>query len=77
MKKKFQTYLKKIDNKYLIVSPSDLGFHNILKYKKKLYFYDFEYAGLDDPIKLICDFFWHPGNNMSKKLKDRFLYKVN
>ena len=44
--------------------------------KNKLYFLDFEYFGWDDPIKLICDFFWHPGNNMSKKLKDRFLNKV-
>ena len=41
-----------------------------------LYFLDFEYFGWDDPIKLICDFFWHPGNNVSKKLKNRFLNKT-
>ena len=28
-----------------IISPSDVGFHNILKYKNDLYFFDFEYAG--------------------------------
>jgi len=43
------------------VSPSDFGFHNILfsqtMPEPKLYFLDFEYAGTDDPAKLICDFF--------------------
>ena len=73
MKKKFQTYLKRIDNKNLIVSPSDLGFHNILKYKKKLYFYDFEYAGLDDPIKLICDFICQPDQKLSTLQKNKFI----
>ena len=59
-----------------ILSPSDFGLHNTISQKNKLYFLDFEYFGWDDPIKLICDFFWHPGNNMSKKLKKRFLNKV-
>ncbi len=65
-----------ISNSNRILSPSDFGLHNTLSEKNKLYFLDFEYFGWDDPIKLICDFFWHPGNNMSKKLKDRFLNKV-
>ena len=59
-----------------ILSPSDFGLHNTISKKNKLYFFDFEYFGWDDPIKLICDFLWHPGNNMSKKLKKRFLNKV-
>ena len=59
-----------------ILSPSDFGLHNTISQKNKLYFLDFEYFGWDDPIKLICDFLWHPGNNMSKKLKKRFLNKV-
>jgi len=41
-----------------ILSPSDFGFHNALvDADGKLRFYDFEYAGWDDPAKTICDFF--------------------
>ena len=41
------------------LSPSDFGFHNALKDDEgRLRFFDFEYAGWDDPAKLICDFFW-------------------
>jgi len=43
------------------VSPSDFGFHNILVDKAgSLIFLDFEYAGQDDPAKLVCDFFAQP-----------------
>ena len=45
----------------LILSPSDFGFHNaIIKNKSEIFFIDFEYAGWDDPIKMICDFFCQP-----------------
>ena len=38
------------------VSPSDFGFHNALRDSRGLIsFVDFEYAGVDDPAKLICD----------------------
>ena len=41
------------------LSPSDFGFHNALERNDgRLCFFDFEYAGWDDPAKLICDFFW-------------------
>lgn len=41
-----------------VISPSDFGFHNaILKADGGVAFIDFEYAGWDDPAKLICDFF--------------------
>ncbi|WP_407641547.1 protein kinase family protein [Desulfobacula phenolica] len=43
-----------------IISPSDFGFHNSILTKKKLFFIDFEYAGWDDPAKMICDFFCQP-----------------
>lgn len=43
-----------------IVSPSDFGFHNTLSTSHGLCFVDFEYAGLDDPVKLICDFICQP-----------------
>lgn len=44
-----------------IVSPSDFGFHNALVGPDgDVSFLDFEYAGRDDPAKLICDFFCQP-----------------
>ena len=43
-----------------ILSPSDFGFHNTLEYEGRISFVDFEYAGWDDPAKLICDFFCQP-----------------
>lgn len=43
-----------------IISPSDFGFHNALESQGELYFLDFEYAGWDDPAKLICDFICQP-----------------
>ena len=50
----------------IILSPSDFGFHNVLHHPAdnvgpdQLTFIDFEYAGLDDPAKLIGDFFACP-----------------
>jgi hypothetical protein len=43
-----------------ILSPSDFGFHNSLEDEGQLSFVDFEYAGWDDPAKLICDFICQP-----------------
>lgn len=43
-----------------ILSPSDFGFHNTLLHQGRLSFVDFEYAGWDDPAKLICDFICQP-----------------
>lgn len=43
------------------LSPSDFGFHNtILEADGRLRFIDFEYAGWDDPAKMVCDFFCQP-----------------
>lgn len=43
------------------LSPSDFGFHNaLLANDGRLRFIDFEYAGWDDPSKLVCDFFCQP-----------------
>jgi aminoglycoside phosphotransferase (APT) family kinase protein len=44
-------------------SPSDFGLHNALVRdhgRDGIAFLDFEYAGLDDPAKLVCDFFSQP-----------------
>jgi hypothetical protein len=43
---------------YRCVSPSDFGFHNALRTPDgSLRFLDFEYAGWDDPAKVVGDFF--------------------
>lgn len=48
------------------LSPSDFGFHNALADgDDRLRFLDFEYAGWDDPAKLVCDFFCQPETPVS------------
>ena len=43
------------------LSPSDFGFHNMLVDSRGvLRFFDFEYAGWDEPAKMVCDFFCQP-----------------
>ncbi len=43
------------------LSPSDFGFHNaLLQDDGMVRFVDFEYAGWDDPAKLVNDFFCQP-----------------
>lgn len=76
--KTFNEYFKKIlkikfINKYFnkniyYLSPSDYGIHNSLKLKSKVFFFDFEYAGFDSPIKLICDFIYNPSNKIYEKI---------
>ncbi len=44
----------------LILSPSDFGFHNAFKCGAGAVFFDFEFAGWDDPAKTIADFFLQP-----------------
>ena len=54
---KNETFKAKIKK---ILSPSDVGFHNVLKRENKLYFHDFEYSGWDDAYKLLVDLLIHP-----------------
>jgi hypothetical protein len=43
------------------LSPADFGFHNALVHDTdQLRFIDFEYAGWDDPAKIVCDFLCQP-----------------
>jgi hypothetical protein len=43
------------------LSPSDFGFHNALRTDDGwTRFFDFEYAGWDDPARMVCDFFCQP-----------------
>jgi hypothetical protein len=56
------------------LSPSDFGFHNaILAPDDRLRFLDFEYAGWDDPAKLVCDFFCQPTLAVNRRHWDMFL----
>ena len=50
-----------------VLSPSDFGFHNIIEHKGELGFFDFEYAGWDDPAKLCCDFACQPQRPVTTK----------
>jgi hypothetical protein len=55
------------------VSPSDFGFHNaLLRDSGELCFLDFEYAGWDDPAKMVCDFFSHPGLPVPRQHLEEF-----
>jgi hypothetical protein len=49
------------------LSPSDFGFHNCIASDAKVTFFDFEYAGWDDPAKLVCDFFCQPDVPVSRE----------
>ena len=56
----------------MILSPSDFGFHNILSHHNNLYYIDFEYAGWDDPYKLIADFILNPDYKIPIKYQNIF-----
>ncbi len=56
------------------LSPSDFGFHNAIQQPDgELRFFDFEYAGMDDPAKLVCDFFCQPAVPAPLEHWDRFV----
>ena len=56
-----------------IISPSDFGFHNIFRRPSgNLCFFDFEHAGMDDPAKLVCDFFVRPDAGVSPSWMEAF-----
>src|ERR1700722_17861226 len=65
-----------------ILSPSDIGFHNALSQDanagaaRSLTFLDFEYAGRDDPAKLVCDFFCQPETPVPLDYFERFLARL-
>ena len=56
-----------LDPALQILSPSDFGSHNaLLTADQQTFFIDFEYFGWDDPAKLVCDVYWHPGMKLSE-----------
>jgi len=66
-----------IDSQTKCISPSDFGFHNaLLGHTGALTFIDFEYAGWDDPAKLICDFFCQPAISVPIRYFDSFAQSI-
>ena len=57
---------------HLCVSPSDFGFHNAIRCKDGIKFYDFEFAGWDDPAKTLADFFLQPRIPVSRDYEPVF-----
>ena len=59
------------------LSPSDFGLHNaLLGDDEELVFLDFEYAGRDDPAKLVVDFFCQPEVPVPPQHRDRFMARL-
>ncbi|EMJ92110.1 phosphotransferase [Leptospira alstonii] len=72
-----EDYFKELEDQFRVLSPSDFGFHNSkLDQDGNLYVYDLEYFGWDDPVKLISDFLWHPGMNLTEKQKELWLNEL-
>jgi len=56
------------------ISPSDFGFHNaLITDNGSINFIDFEYAGWDDPAKMVGDFFTQPEVPVSLEYFDEFI----
>ena len=59
------------------LSPSDFGFHNMLvDHGGSLRFVDFEYAGWDDPAKMVADFFSQPRIPVPVRWMDAFVQEA-
>lgn len=64
----------RIDPDQRCVSPSDFGFHNALAQRDGVpRFLDFEYAGWDDPAKMVGDFFAQLAVPVPEEYFDRFV----
>lgn len=73
----FMRKIEKPSEAQAIVSPSDFGFHNSVETKVGqsivLRFFDFEYAGLDHPLKLVMDFALQPDHLLTDNQIGLFL----
>jgi len=68
-----RSFSRTLDRASTCLSPSDFGFHNALvTMNGHVTFLDFEYAGWDDPAKLICDFFCQPTVPVPRTYLDQF-----
>lgn len=72
-----KTFEMEIDSSQRCISPSDFGFHNALRtIDGKIRFLDFEYAGWDDPAKMVGDFFSQLAVPIPLKFFDMFTEQV-
>jgi hypothetical protein len=60
------------------LSPSDFGLHNALRAEDgRLRFFDFEYFGWDDPVKLLSDTAIHPGSDLPEASANRLIERLS
>lgn len=63
-----------LDSKFWTLSPSDFGLHNaIATPQNDLVFFDFEYFGWDDPVKLTADVCLHPGMSLDENAQQYWI----
>ena len=68
------TFERELPREWRILSPSDFGSHNALRVADgRDLFFDFEYFGWDDPVKLVADFYWHPAMSLDAPQKSTWL----
>lgn len=71
-------YSTQIAAEFWTLSPSDFGLHNAMMTPQgDLVFFDFEYFGWDDPVKLTADFCHHPGMSISTKAQKIWVDQMN
>jgi thiamine kinase-like enzyme len=72
-------FINKLPSIKQCLIPADIGFHNMLwNNERGLIFLDFEYFGLDDPVKLLADFILHPAHtDLPFFLKEQFIEGMN
>lgn len=59
-----------------LLSPSDIGIHNSIFSNETHSFFDFEYSGIDSPIKLAYDTVLHPANKIGANLHSSIINKL-
>ncbi len=68
------SYNTTLDSRFWTLSPSDFGLHNaIATPENDLVFFDFEYFGWDDPVKLTADFCLHPGMSLDENAQQQWI----
>ena len=71
-------YSTQIAEEFWTLSPSDFGLHNAMMTPQgDLVFFDFEYFGWDDPVKLTADFCLHPGMSISKNAQEVWIDQMD
>ena len=66
-----------LDQRFWTLSPSDFGLHNAIATPQgDLVFFDFEYFGWDDPVKLTADVCLHPGMSLDENAQQYWISKA-